>query len=1176
MARAPVCALDNIDDNHRIEAFAREYSDRKRRGETPTVEEYAARHPEIASRILRLLPGLVGEDLTDETCDSSQQWTSDSRTRPGFPELSDYRVIRQIGRGGMGIVYEAEQKSLGRRVALKVLPGEFASSTERLERFQREARAAARMHHTNIVPVFEVGHEGQTAFYVMQLIAGQTLDDVVRGIKRIRENPQAGVAVEKSAMDSSPRDLVSETIETPFVSSGAAWPGDSDLSNSGSNGHDYFNSVARIGLQVAEALAYAHARGIIHRDIKPANLLLDTSGVTWVTDFGLAKTAEGENTRTGDILGTLRYMAPERFRGQCDTRADVYAIGLTLYELLTLEPAFASRDHATLLDTIAKTAPPTPRSCDRRIPKDLETIVVKAIEKDPAQRYQSADAIAEDLRRFLNEEPIRARPISIAERFLRWTRQNKLIAASAATFMILLVGWAYRESRNSFDLRTRLAQQYLVQGQTICEAGRIDHGLHFFVRALDECPSSSVALRGTIRANFATWSKRCNQLTQVLDHESDRSVGGVRDTGLQIAFSHDGTRLLTGGKRDGIVRIWSVDSGEQIGKPIQLSSPVAMLRVTDDGNRIVTQSADGVIQRWNRNGAPLGELATTDGFVAFSPGKGLLAAQNSDGTISLWDVGDGQLERTLQNPDASSLTFSRDEQHLRAIRSGGLKIWNVESGELIHEKDGLNGEIAAVHPDGDSIIIFEEDSPRVCSLNGETLFELGGRFRTALFSPTGQTIAFIGGGYFQLWTSEGEKITDVMRFVGANMMSFAFSENGELMAIGTNEFTFSIWSTKSGERIGNSVTRDASIRSIAFRPGDNKLAVSAAGRAEVWSYPKNNVVAASYEGHSSGAWGMEFSSAGDQFVTTAFGGEVWLHSRDPSRTALRMPTPSQNMWDGAISPDGNVVAAGGNKQVSVWTIEGKVVATLEHEEMVRCVDFDETGKRLASGTFGGLARVWDIETKEVVATFDHANFVEDVAFVPGQNTLVTACADGFARIHSLDVPKKETITLKHGDDVLGLDISPDGTLIATGSRDQTVRIWDSESGTMIGNVLEHSGHVEDVSFSGDGRILATACSDGLIRVWDVASRQEVGPAIRQGKAVRVVTFDPQTGGILASIKDRIVLLPPPEYGKEIEDFRSRVKAITGLRFDERNALLRMGPSEWQQARQADDLANGRH
>jgi serine/threonine protein kinase len=408
-------------------------------------------------------------------------------------QIGDYRILREIGRGGMAIVYEAEQQSLGRRVALKVLLRQMARDARSLERFQREARATARMHHTNIVPVFEVGNDQEHVFYAMQLITGQGLDVVIDELRRLRDascpdvprskkqpsasHPSAARQNERNRASSIAKSLMSGrwrpeiltqngSDDSPSISSkthaarslgaaetvtrqsrstsSVALPGTTDLSTAESDRRAYFLSVAQVGLQAASALSYAHARGIIHRDVKPSNLLLDEAGTVWVVDFGLAKTGDGAMTHTGDLLGTIRCMSPERFRGSCDARADVYSLGLTLYEMLLLKPAFTSSDQLKLIDQIDRVEATSPRSVDPRIPRDLETIILKAIDKEPNRRYPSADEMAEDLDRFIHDEPIQARRVSMVERVARWSRRNKRLAAalSVSALLFLLINIA--------------------------------------------------------------------------------------------------------------------------------------------------------------------------------------------------------------------------------------------------------------------------------------------------------------------------------------------------------------------------------------------------------------------------------------------------------------------------------------------------------------------------------------------------------------------------------------------------------------------------------------------------------------------------------------------------------------------------------------------------------------
>jgi serine/threonine-protein kinase len=452
--------------------LAHEFAARLRRGERPMLTEYADRHPELADQIRELFPALVemehfGSDVGPE---SGPFFPGGGREAAVPRVLGEYRVVREIGRGGMGVVYEAVQESLGRHVALKVLPDRRALAPNQLERFIREAKAAALLHHTNIVPVFGVGaHEG-VHYYAMQYIEGQGLDAVLAEIKRLRraapEPPggetKPGGAVATSVarglltgrfQEAGPPDDPAATVASlgapadgPVGASSPASPGaaagraDSAPSILGPTEARYHRGVARLGAQVAEALAHAHAHGILHRDIKPANILMDTQGTAWVADFGLAK-AEGseELTDPGDIVGTLRYMAPERFRGRSDPRSDVYGLGVTLYELLTTEPAFAASGRAALVEQVLHEEPRRPRAIDAQLPRDLETIVLKAMAKEPDLRYQSAEELAEDLRRYVADRPIQARRASVVERAWRWARRNPIAAALAGSLAAVFV-----------------------------------------------------------------------------------------------------------------------------------------------------------------------------------------------------------------------------------------------------------------------------------------------------------------------------------------------------------------------------------------------------------------------------------------------------------------------------------------------------------------------------------------------------------------------------------------------------------------------------------------------------------------------------------------------------------------------------------------------------------------
>lgn len=421
------------------------------------------RYPELADELGDLLSTVaLMEDAKreGERTETDAGLPSQLNAWSAPPQLGDYRLVREIGRGGMGVVYEAEQVSLGRRVALKVLPAAAALDAKRLARFQREAQAVAGLHHTHIASVYGIGEAKGIHFIVMQYLPGYSLDIILAECDRLRHGFTVALqaATKNSPGDSSVTDVArslwtgaAELEPHPGAGEPRAVPRDASENPpvpelaptriAEHAGTPYYRNVAGIGQQVAEALAYAHGQGMLHRDIKPSNLLVDVHGMVWLTDFGLAKRADVESlTESGDVLGTLRYMAPEAFRGTADARSDLYSLGLTLYEMTVLGPARSASQRDGLVEQVQRGTIPGLRKADPRIPLDLATIIHKAAAAEPAQRYQTATDLAADLARFLADRPIHARRVTLAERALRWARRNPAVslATSVSALMILL------------------------------------------------------------------------------------------------------------------------------------------------------------------------------------------------------------------------------------------------------------------------------------------------------------------------------------------------------------------------------------------------------------------------------------------------------------------------------------------------------------------------------------------------------------------------------------------------------------------------------------------------------------------------------------------------------------------------------------------------------------------
>jgi superkiller protein 3 len=423
MSLRPYASVPSACGDQSLAVLIERLTARWQAGEPLQLSEVQRQHPEHAEQLAEVWPAL--EALAELERSQHEGAGSDGEGAEFLGELGDFRIVREVGRGGMGIVYEAEQISLGRRVALKVLPFAATMDPRHLQRFHNEARAAACLHHPHIVPVHFVGCERGVHFYAMQLIDGRSLAALLADLRKA-----AQLGAEAEAGDEQRTTLyalaVVSTARLASVSTERT-----------AQGREYYRRVAELGVQAAQALDYAHERGVIHRDVKPANLLLDGHGDLWITDFGLAhlQNAEASLTMSGDLVGTLRYMSPEQALAQrvvIDHRTDVYSLGATLYELLTLEPAFTGSDRQELLRQIAFEEPLAPRKRERSIPAELETIVLKAVEKNPADRYATAQELADDLERFLKDEPIRARRPRLLQRGRKWARRHRPLVWSAA------------------------------------------------------------------------------------------------------------------------------------------------------------------------------------------------------------------------------------------------------------------------------------------------------------------------------------------------------------------------------------------------------------------------------------------------------------------------------------------------------------------------------------------------------------------------------------------------------------------------------------------------------------------------------------------------------------------------------------------------------------------------
>jgi eukaryotic-like serine/threonine-protein kinase len=1111
-----IMSTDSSSDRDPVERLAEEYLGRRRNGEHATIDEYADRYPEWADRIHEAFPALeMMERLKPASGEGTGSFNGEVTGFGGGPpdRLGDYRILREIGRGGMGVVYEAVQESLGRHVALKVLPMHGQIDPVQMERFRLEARSAAKLHHTHIVPVHGVGEHGGVHYYAMQFIQGCGLDSVLDDLRRLRPGagPPPAVAITREAELSraAAQSLLAggSTGTTPNEGGQDALVGSCSGSASGSGMSSrgepsYYRAVARIGVQVAEALAHAHSQGVLHRDIKPSNLLLDADGEAWVTDFGLAK-VEGSDgpTRTGDFVGTLRYMAPERFEGWSDPRSDVYGLGVTLYELLTLHPAYEAETRAILIERVLHASPPAPRRHDSRIPRDLETIVQKSIAKEPAERYATGMALAEDLRNYLAGKPIQARRVGLTERAWRWSRRNPAATGLVGVSLVALMA--------------------------LTGAG---------VSALDRA-KVQLALRNEQRAFKNESSARKSEaairyFNDMIMAEREWSSGNVRRVEL-------------------LLDEWDPKPGQNDARGWEWHYL----------NRLRHKSALTLTHSGGLYG------------VAYSPDRRyLVSAGGLDQALKIWDASSGRFVRSLPHVDATCVVFSSDGKYLassggQCFVRGKVKLWDTATWEELPIFPVVTGWSSSVafHPDGSRLAVASgelENSNRVSILEIGTGKRLGfidgdvGGVLSVEFSPDGKRIATACG---HMDSSAVEKEPSValirdavtlevlQRLEGHTepLTSVAFSPDGTKLATSSLDLTVRVWDAASAKEIRKLIGHGRRPNKVVFSPNGKWLAAGTDGTSiTVWEVETGKEINW-IRGHTAEVYGLAFDPDSRRLASSS-NNIVKVWDLEPSKDVSTLRGHDAWVSRAVFSPDGKLIATASiDRTIKVWDpADGQCKYTLVgHTEPIFTLDFSPDGTTLASGGGNwkhidreGEIRVWDLATrKEVRSLHAHVGLARALAFSPdgrqlasvgGERTFVPAI-----RIWDVKTWQERPPLKGHTLGLTCIAYSRDGRLIASAGFDNTVKIWDAGSGREIRTLEGHTDGIFSVAFSPDGKQLASCSQDGNTRLWDPTTGQGIRPPLPGRHAMlNCLSFSPD--GKRLAIGDYVVTIRDVATGLE--------------------------------------------
>jgi WD40 repeat protein len=931
------------------------------------------------------------------------------------------------------------------------------------ELFLRDARAAAQLKHPRIASVHEVGRENDTVYIVTDLIEGANLHEWLTG-KQI-----------------TPRD------------------------------------AAELIIKVAEAVHHAHEAGVVHRDLKPTNIMMDRGGEPYVIDFGLARREVGEMTVTvdGQVLGTPAYMPPEQACGdshKADRRSDTYSLGVVLFRLLTGELPFRGQVRMLILQILDQQAP-SPRQLDATIPRDLATITLKCLEKEPAKRYQTAAELADDLRRYLAGEPIKAREVGRAERVWRWAKRHpELASLSALLFLTLLTAAivaplvAVRQTqlrheaeflrdeseRDKKDLQNQVAHNLLQRASEEYNSGRILEGIALLAGAYEAAATNS-PLRSSIRAMLPGWSAEAGQPI-VFD-----------DVVLATAFSPDGnSAVIAGHNRTRTAQLWDIKDTTPFGNTLQHDNSVRAVAFSPDGSLVLTGSQDGTARLWNaRTGAPVGTMPHTENqliwAVAFSPdGHSLITGakdrkfRGTDNRARLWNT-------STHEPIGAPITHSSGVYAVAVLPDGRIVTGCVDGTVEVTDpvssaSDAKTRKLAvdanvyaiAISPDRSKMLVGsgsserrEENCARIVDL--ANLKPTDGLFRhddfvySVAFSPNGR-LALTGSfdNTARFWDIDtGQPLGEPIRH-GGWIMSVAIDPSGTKVLTGSADGTARLMRIRDGRTLQHA---DHKILTMAFNPRSDVIATGGEeGTAKLWHAPSGEQFGASMQ-HDGPVVALAFAADG----SALYSGSTDQRLRSWNATTGE---PYGEPWD--LSGTANrIETCEGGKSILIQC-EADKGATVELRES-------------ASGKL--LSGVLSFETGQLPIAIDpcHRKLLVQNSGDEGKRV---------AQVWDVESGKRRGKPLHHDQRIVVAAFSADGSKVVTGSYDQEVRVWNAETGDLIGQSFRHVGVINDVDFGRDCVTILSGGDDRKAQLWDLQSASALGQPLQHVSKVVKVALSP--------------------------------------------------------------------